>query len=101
MTRCGLSGKPAPLADLQQREEQQMRAVKLAIPSVALLGGFLVCTFSMSGTPEYSKKEKKACTACHGKMSSDKAEMNKNLNATGTCYKDNDHSLAKCETPKK
>jgi hypothetical protein len=80
--------------------KKEMNAMKLAIPSVALLGGFLVCTSSMTGTPEYAKKEKKACTACHVKMSADKAEMAKNLNATGTCYKDNDHSLATC-APKK
>jgi hypothetical protein len=77
-----------------------MRATKLVIPSVILLGGFVVCTTSMFGTPEYSKKEKKSCTACHVKVSGEKAEMNKNLNATGTCYKDNDHSLAKCESKK-
>ena len=34
-------------------------------------------------------------------MVPDKAEMNKNLNAVGTCYKDNEHSLAKCAVPKK
>jgi hypothetical protein len=70
--------------------------MKLVIPSAVMLGGFLLCTFTVSGTPEYAKKEKKACTACHVKMSPDKAEMAKNLNATGTCYKENDHSLAKC-----
>ena len=26
--------------------------------------------------------------------------MNKNLNAVGNCYKDNDHTLAKCEVPR-
>ena len=78
-----------------------MSTMKLAIPSAVLLGGILVCTSSMFGTAEYAKKEKKACTTCHVKMSADKAEMAKNLNATGTCYKDNDHSLAKCEVPKK
>jgi hypothetical protein len=50
----------------------------------------------MFGTPEFAQKEKKSCTFCHAKVTSDKAEMVKNLNATGTCYKDNDHSLAKC-----
>ena len=77
-----------------------MRATKLVIPSAILLVGFVVCTSTMFGTAEYAKKEKKACTACHVKVSGDKAEMAKNLNATGTCYKDNDHSLAKC-APKK
>jgi hypothetical protein len=75
-----------------------MRAVKVLIPAGIVAGGLLVCTSSMMGTPEYSKKEKKACTACHAKVSADKAEMVKNLNTTGTCYKDNQHSLAKCST---
>ena len=66
-----------------------------------LVGGFVLCTSSVYGTPEYAKKEKKACTFCHNKVVSDKIEMAKQLNTTGTCYKDNDHSLSKCEAPKK
>jgi hypothetical protein len=74
-----------------------MRAMKLILPTGILLGGLVICTTSMFGTPEYAKKEKKSCTTCHGKMTADKAEMVKNLNTTGTCYKDNGHSLANCE----
>lgn len=77
-----------------------MRTVKLIVPSAILLGGFVRCTSSMYGTPEYAKKEKKSCTYCHAKMVSEKTEMAKNLNSTGTCYKDNEHSLAKCSPPK-
>ena len=77
-----------------------MRAMKIMIPSAIVLGGLLVCTSSMFGTPEYAKKEKKSCTVCHAKIATDKAEMVKNLTTTGTCYKDNDHSLEKC-APKK
>ena len=77
-----------------------MRAMKIVIPAAIALAGLLVCTSSMFGTPEYSKKEKKSCTVCHVKISSDKTVMVKNLTATGTCYKDNDHSLEKC-APKK
>jgi hypothetical protein len=73
--------------------------MKFAIPA-AIMAGFLVCTSSLYGTPEYAKKEKKSCTFCHAKVSTDKAEMVKNLNTTGSCYKDNDHSLAKCQAPK-
>jgi hypothetical protein len=62
--------------------------------------GVSVCTTLSYGTQQYAKKEKKACTYCHAKAVLDKAEMNKNLNAAGTCYKDNDHSLAKCSSPK-
>ncbi len=69
---------------------------KLALPSIILVGGFVICTSSVYGTPDYAKKEKKSCTTCHAKVVGDKAEMVKNLNQTGTCYKDNDHSLAKC-----
>jgi hypothetical protein len=75
-----------------------MQRIKVIIPSVIAMGGLLVCTSSMKGTPEYAKKEKKGCTTCHSKVVGDKAEMVKNLNATGTCYKDNEHSLAKCST---
>jgi hypothetical protein len=75
-----------------------MSVLKLVAPAAALLAGFLVCTSATFGTPEFAKKEKKACNYCHTKVSSDKAEMAKSLTTTGTCYKDNDHSLAKCAT---
>jgi hypothetical protein len=75
-----------------------MRAAKLIIPAAIVAGGLFVCTSSMTGTPEFAKKEKKSCTTCHAKVSGNKDEMVKNLNATGTCYKDNEHSLAKCNT---
>lgn len=78
-----------------------MKTIKIAIPAAVLSLGFLICTSSMYGTPEYAKKEKKTCTYCHSKLSSNKEEMLKSLNTTGTCYKDNDHSLAKCAPPKK
>ena len=75
-----------------------MRPTKIVVPATILFVGVLVCASSLFGTPEYAKKEKKSCTTCHTKVSSDKTEMIKSLNATGTCYKDNDHSLAKCAT---
>ena len=71
-------------------------SLKLLAPSAILLAGFVLSTSSVYGTPEYAKKEKKTCTNCHAKVVSDKAEMAKNLNDTGNCYKSNDHSLAKC-----
>ena len=77
-----------------------MHNLKLWIPAAILAGGFLLCTSSSYGTPEYAKKEKKSCTVCHAKVVGDKAEMVKNLTITGTCYKDNDHSLAKCSASK-
>jgi len=78
-----------------------MSALKLIVPASVLMAGFVLCTSVTYGTPEYAKKEKKACNYCHTKVSSDKAAMEKDLTANGTCYKDNDHSLAKCEPPKK
>jgi hypothetical protein len=75
--------------------------MKIVIPAAVLLTGFVFCASSVFGTPEYAKKEKKACTYCHTKVVSDKAEMVKSLTTTGTCYKDNEHSLEKCTVPKK
>jgi len=77
-----------------------MRAIKLVIPAGILAAGFLAFTSPTYGTSAYGKKEKKSCTYCHAKVVKDKAEMVKNLNAAGTCYKDNDHSLAKCAPQK-
>jgi hypothetical protein len=82
-------------------EEAPMNRWKVVAPAVVLGAGMMFWVSSSYGTQEYAKKEKKSCTYCHGKMVADKAEMNKNLNTAGTCYKDNDHSLAKCEAPKK
>ncbi|MCU1239103.1 MAG: hypothetical protein JWP63_7070 [Candidatus Solibacter sp.] len=69
-----------------------MRALKLVIPSVLLMAGFLVCTTASYGTPEYSKKEKKGCTFCHGKIEGKEAMPN-NLTDAGKYYKEHSHSL--------
>ena len=79
---------------------KSMRRMQLVIPSAILGVVFLVFTSSIHGTQAYAKKEKKGCTYCHGKVVKDQAEMVKNLKPVGTCYKDSDHSLAKC-SPKK
>ena len=74
-----------------------MRALKVAVPASLLLAGFLLCTTAGFGKPEYAKKENiKSCTTCHSKMEA-KDAMAKNLNDMGKCYKENDHSLAKCK----
>ncbi len=73
-----------------------MRAVKFVVPAAVLMAGFAFSSLSLQATPAYAKKEQKSCTVCHAKVVGDKAEMVKNLNSTGTCYKDNSHSLAKC-----
>lgn len=64
--------------------------LKVAVPAVVVLGG-LTLTSSMSfGKPEYTKKEKKACTYCHTSAKS------KELNEVGKCYAANNHSLETC-----
>ena len=72
-----------------------MRVLKVALPATILMTGFLLCTSATYGKPEYSKKEKQNCVYCHTKMGA------KDLNATGKCYKDSEHSLAKCAAPEK
>ena len=61
--------------------------MKFAIPAFVLLLGAVVSSSLSYGKPEYTKKEKKACTYCHVKASS------KELNDAGKYYKDHDHSL--------
>ncbi|MGD0296346.1 MAG: hypothetical protein ABSE86_04470 [Bryobacteraceae bacterium] len=67
--------------------------LKIAVPSLVLLGGLMV-TSSSFGKTEYTKKEKKACTYCHV------AQGKKDLNEVGKCYGEHNHSLEGCE-PKK
>jgi len=38
---------------------------KVTLPAVILLGGFLVCSTTSYGKPEYVKATKKACAYCH------------------------------------
>ena len=78
-----------------------MRLAKWVVPSAVLTLGLLTCVSTIQATQEYGKKEKKSCTFCHAKVVKDVAEMNKNLKTAGTCYKENDHSLAKCSEAKK
>jgi hypothetical protein len=68
-----------------------MRTFKLLVPATLLTVGFFVCTTAY-GTPEYGKKEKKACTFCHGKVEA-KENMPKNLTAAGKYYAAHNHSL--------
>ena len=61
--------------------------MKFVIPGLVLLLGVLVNSTTSSAKPEYTKKEKKACTFCHVSAKS------KDLNDTGQYYKDHNHSL--------
>jgi cytochrome c553 len=75
-----------------------MRILKLAVPAVIVMAGFLVCSTASYGTPAYMKKEGvKSCSVCHAKMGT---KTDPNLNDTGKCYQANDHSLAKCNVKK-
>ena len=42
-----------------------MSHLKVTLPAVILLGGFLVCSTASYGKPEYTKSTKKACTVRH------------------------------------
>lgn len=42
-----------------------MSHIKLIVPTVIVMGGFLVCSTASYGKPEYTKNTKKACTFCH------------------------------------
>ena len=42
-----------------------MSHLKVTLPTVILLGGFLVCSTASYGKPEYTKSTKKACATCH------------------------------------
>ena len=56
--------------------------LKIALPAVILAGGFLVCTTTSYGKPEYMKSTKKACTFCHV----DSKAKPKELTAAGKYY---------------
>jgi len=72
-------------------EGRKMSVAKLFVPSVVLALGLLACVSTIQATQAYGKKEKKSCTFCHAKVVKDTAEMNKNLKASGLCYKENGH----------
>jgi hypothetical protein len=59
-----------------------MLNLKVTLPAVILAGGFLVCTTSSYGKPEYVKTTKKACTFCHV----DSKAKPKELTAAGKYY---------------
>jgi len=73
-----------------------MRTLKVAVPAGLLMTGILICTTVGYSKPEYAKKENTKCTTCHSKVEA-KDAMAKNLNDTGKCYAENDHSLTKCK----
>ena len=60
--------------------------LKIALPAVLLLGGFMICSTATYGKTEYTKATKKQCVFCHAKTSANKEEMNKNLTDAGKYY---------------
>lgn len=68
--------------------------LKLAVPVAVAFGGLMLMSSLSFAKPDYTKKEKKACTYCHTAPSS------KELNEVGKCYAANNHSLEAC-SPKK
>ncbi len=64
-----------------------MRIVKFFFPVVVMTAGLLMNVTVSSAKPDYTKKEKKACTYCHT------AANSKELNDAGKYYAAHDHSL--------
>lgn len=68
-----------------------MKSFRFAVSMTIALGGLaLMMTPQAAAKPEYSKKEKTACTTCHTAVKS------KDLNDTGKCYADK-KSLTECK----
>lgn len=66
--------------------------IKIGLPCTVLASGLLLTAVRSNATPAYAKKEGGAkCTVCHVTMGK------KDLNDTGKCYKDNNHSLDNCK----
>ena len=61
-----------------------MSHLKLIVPAVIVLGGFLVCSTASFGKPEYTKQTKKACAYCHV----DSSKAPKNLNDAGKYFQE-------------
>jgi hypothetical protein len=78
---------------LSPRQEPPMKRLKFGIPAAILAMGLSFNLTTSYAKPEYTKKEKKACTVCHTTAKS------KDLNDVGKCYKEK-NSLQGCEAKK-
>lgn len=73
----------------------RLQVLKILLPSVAFTAGVLFSQMVSYGTPAYAKKESAKCTQCHVAMGK------KDLNDTGKCYKEHQHTdLKGCEAKK-
>ena len=70
-----------------------MRMPKWLFPAAMAVCGLVINVSHSYGKAEYTKKEKKPCTACHTSAKS------KDLNAVGKCY-ETKKSMADCATKK-
>ena len=52
-----------------------MSHLKITLPAVILLGGFLVCSTASFGKAEFTKQTKKACTYCHVDQKKDPKDL--------------------------
>jgi len=68
-----------------------MKLLKFGLPCTVLASGLLLTAVKSNATPVYAKKEGAKCTVCHVTMGK------KDLNDTGNCYKEHDHSLVACK----
>ena len=68
--------------------------MKFVAPALVLFLGAIACSSLSYAKPEYTKKEKKACTFCHVSAKS------KELNDAGKYYKEHNHSLEGYEAKK-
>lgn len=64
-----------------------MKHLKLTLPALILAGGFIICTTATYGKPDYTKKEKKACSYCHTAASAKDATA-KDLTEVGKYYQE-------------
>ena len=73
-----------------------MKIRDLLAPALAIMGLIAASTVSFA-TPEYSKKEKTACSTCHvQKVPKKTDEASQALNDKGKCY-EKSKSLAECK----
>lgn len=64
--------------------------LKIFLPTLIFAAGMGLTSFPSYAKPDYTKKEKKGCTFCHV------TQGKKDLNDTGKCYAEHDHSLTAC-----
>ena len=66
-----------------------MSHLKVILPAIIVMGGFLVCTTATFGKAEYTKATKKACLFCHKTNQPAKKDvMNSNLTDAGKYYQE-------------